>query len=126
MKKEDLMIGDWVLDTRTGKPMKVVEINYHFASLELEGEFGYQYRQYKDLQPIPNSEEFMDKNFETWCDDWKIGNGWRIRNSYGNWDMGKLNDAYETPSWWGMIDVREIHLLQHALKVCNIDKKLSL
>lgn len=124
MNRKNLMIGDWVIDTKTGYVMQIAEVNRCYVLLKYPREFGLYCRGYEDIEPIDLTEEFMDKNFESRLDDWMVGNGWLVRNFYG-WSMGKYNDAYETPSWCGLIDIPHVHNLQHAMKLMNIDKEIK-
>ena len=48
MKTNELMIGDWVLDTRTGTPLRV---NPFMAELEVP-----------EWQPIPLTQEILENN----------------------------------------------------------------
>ena len=129
MKANELMIGDWVQYPATmGNlvPCKVVGI-----STEITVEFTTGARKYealKAVEPIPLTAEILENN------------GWE----YGNWGSEDYDDEYYT-----FIDDFDIHIdenqtfeirtvdgctiklkyvheLQHALKLCGIEKEIEL
>lgn len=119
MKVENLMIGDWVLDTRTNNPLRV---NPFMADMEVP-----------EWQPIPLTPEILEKNgilyrkssfyyiinddkdlecthyiYQTIQEDWVIGV-----------DIG--TDACSV-----FARIKHVHELQHALKLCSINKEIEL
>ena len=110
MKAEELMVGDWVLDSYTNRPMRIEGIN------------GGNPRFGQDLEPIPLTPEILEK-------------------------IGFTNEGFFAKL---VIDIRKIccdsknisiltgehvdlaipcfyvHELQHALRLCGIDKEIVL
>lgn len=111
------MIGDWVLDTRTGTPLRV---NPFMAELEVP-----------EWNPIPLTPEILEKNgFEKdkFIPQEKYYNGIDNRVIVHN-DKEFMNSVNE---WHAHIDSEDyctiahceltyLHELQHLLRLCNID-----
>jgi hypothetical protein len=137
MKATDLMLGDWVLCD--GKPYQVAEISAGLLCIDAEREL---FANPEDLEPIPLTPEILEKN------------GWLATHySYGNIneDKDKKGVAYALLEDGGLkvatVDFREeeievelfnqmghltsecitaIHQLQHALRLCGIEKEIVL
>lgn len=111
MKANELMIGDWVLDTRTEKPLRV---NPFMAELEVP-----------EWHPIPLTYEILEKN--------ELANG-----PYGCYfeedeHMALEISISEDCIYWtinfheyGILKLGYVHELQHALKLCRINKDIIL
>ena len=105
MKATELMIDDWVLYGRN--PVQVLQLS--------------QGREYKDISPIPLTEEILDKNFE--------------RQSLGEyilpfklpyvfyWDIQKHYGFLEDHC---LIQIEYVHQLQQLLRLCGIQKEIQL
>lgn len=131
MKAEDLMIGDWVLCSKSGKsnptPGKITAIEYN--SWDGEDYFcdwvyveGWDEVSPLDIFPIPLTPEILMKNH------W-IGH----RGSWLHRHCDFLICQYEDRTYdlyfdgdkdSGYITIRFVHELQHALKLCGIDIKI--
>ena len=130
MKTNELMIGDWVLDTRTGTPLRV---NPFMAMMEVP-----------EWNPIPLTPEILEKNgFDVVRGNrimglqvsdrctLRIGDGMKeMRVEMQNWG------ETEERKWF--IEIRNLgsiilqlyigytHELQHALRLCKVDKEIVL
>lgn len=109
MKTNELMIGDWVLDTRTGTPLRV---NPFMAEFEVP-----------EWQPIPLTVEILEKNgFED-----TIGDAFWISTSCNLlWKDGKLQNFCREEDDEVCIPCEYVHELQHALRLCKVDKEIVL
>lgn len=126
MKANELMIGDWVLDTRTGTPLRV---NPFMAELEVP-----------EWQPIPLTPEILEKNgfnepplemqkrvrFVVLCEEYQIRYSF---NSY--WFSIYKNIAVHAIGYPTFIcafqeRIKYVHELQHALRLCKVDKEIVL
>lgn len=125
MKANELMIGDWVLDTRTGTPLRV---NPFMAELEVP-----------EWQPIPLTPEILEKNgfneppfemkkrvrFVVLCEEYQIRYSF---NSY--WFSIYKNIAVHAigPTFICAFQerIKYVHELQHALRLCKVDKEIVL
>ena len=111
MKVNELMLGDWVLDTRTGTPLRV---NPFMAEFEVP-----------EWQPIPLTPEILEKN----------GLVNDTLGCYFDEDeqmMLEISSEEEGIYWtinyneYGILKLNSVHELQHALRLCRIDKEIVL
>lgn len=143
MKATDLMIGDWV--SCDGKNYQIAEIagmvvidaeNELFASLE-------------DIQPVPLTPEILEKNGfyygntaseEDFCN--AVGCSYPEEGWCYDEGAGEIKILFPTESDGGLIRLDDqnadkhlelvfvepimLHELQHALKLCGIDKEITL
>lgn len=123
MKANELMIGDWVLDTRTGRPLRV---NPFMAELEVpewqpiqltpeilekngfvqDTNYPFRFFSKKVYKTRDINVDFTIKGFSLWTGDTvsiACGNGSRINRLSGY-----------------------VHELQHALRLCKIEKEIVL
>lgn len=111
MKATELMIGDWVIDTYTNKPFRIEAVK------EKMGE---------GLEPIHLTPEILKKNgFEYYHKNFASTDydspfklemvGWPDEN--GNGGLWLIN---------GLFKIRFVHELQHALRLCEIEKEIVL
>lgn len=123
MKAEELMVGDWVL-LFDKTPVKVDCIGNAEAYLtEPRGQHDLDWRvNYEHIKPIHITPEILEKNgfkdmgFYSEC---KIGD-WRVLCDTKNVAiLHREHCNIDTP-------VEYIHDLQHALRLCRIDKEIEL
>lgn len=123
MKVCELMIDDWVLDKKTNRPYKIIGTNdllFH-----------------NDYSPIPLTAEILEKNgFKK-----QYGNDW-CYYKYKDDDTSKeslylilygIDSLYleiaaftNASGEYNRMGVCYVHELQHALRLCNIDKEIKL
>lgn len=105
----ELMINDWVLDIRTGTPLRV---NPFMAEFEVP-----------EWQPIPLTPEILEKN--------GLANDYY--GSYFKEDehmLLEISSSEDGISWtinfheYGILKLEYVHGLQHALRLCRIDKEI--
>lgn len=121
MKANELMVGDWVY--LLGTPCRIKDIID-------DGVINYE----KDVTPIPLTEEILEKNGYT-CkrslDKEIISYNWKSPDR-----RVTLNDQNGSP-WFCiilsdgmmeevMIGITYVHELQHALRLCGIEKEIML
>lgn len=135
MRAEELMIGDWVQDS-SGAKFKIINIEYHCTRVEFKGEeLIIPCFEQANIKPIPLTPEILEKNgFEMILDKQKIPI-YRIkwsRNPYLYFTIFTGVDGYFNPSGFGVTIggvngvVDYVHQLQHALKLCGINKEIEL
>lgn len=123
MKAKDLMIGDWVFINNL--PIKVTDIDESEginrewiggAVCEDAGCISWEY-----IKPIPLTPEILEKN------------GWyldEIDGSYRHYDnhfwIGGRNAPFGIMVSNLYQDINYVHELQHALKLCGIEKEIVL
>ena len=124
MKQEELMIGDWV---QSKSDQSIFQIKTHWDIYNA-----------KDFEPIPITPEILemngfDKGSLLGCDVWTfdIQNG----DNFDNISLRKIK--YNKKHKWavglsiygegaGRFFIDNIHELQHALRLCKIDKEIEL
>jgi hypothetical protein len=134
MKATELMIGDWVMNTYNRKPEQVCEIRERMVMLDYNDLYDYD-----EIEPIPLTSEILEQNgFVTKDkpDDWKgyryyaYKNGstcisFRLFHDKGiyKWS-GKCEISLNAPPYW--IRFEYLHELQNILKICGIDKEITI
>lgn len=118
MKANELMIGDWVLDTYTNKPMRMEVISRDMG----EG-----------LEPIPLTPEILEKNGfkpDVPGDAYKYSyqiDSVSIVECYANAvGEGRHRGVISFGDTRLRITLVFVHELQHALRLCGIDKEIEL
>lgn len=109
MKVNELMLGDWVLDTRTNIPLRV---NPFMAEMEVP-----------EWKPIPLTPDILKKN--------GLANdpyGCHFEeDEYMELEISVEEEGiYWTINYneYGILKLKYVHQLQHALKLCGIDKEI--
>jgi len=115
MKANELMIGDWVFDEQMGIPVPVCSIRE-----------GIEY----PCRPIPITPEFLEKNgFVLSKKSSRKPYQLRDNSNYVSVIKGRLNARYYEkfgkPINAMQIDCNYVHELQHALRLCGIDKEIN-
>ena len=119
---KDLMIGDWV---RVPDLDKYVRVNAVYPTMicpnphddDVHPVIGDEY-----LQPIPLTKEILKRN--GWILEWGL--------EWNNDDAIDLMAKWEDDRfWWFLGDtpvaaINYVHELQHALKLCGIEKEIKL
>ncbi len=107
MKANELMLGDWVLDTYTNKPMRIEVISRDMG----EG-----------LEPIPLTAEILEKNGFIY-NEIPFVQGWE---QYGL-TLITGGDGFRISCGQNVsMTIDSVHELQHALRLCGIDKEIEL
>lgn len=120
MTAKELMIGDWVMNTYNRKPEQVCEVRERMAMLDYNDLYDYD-----EIEPIPltdailkaNGFEYHHKNFAalSYVHPFQLEMvEWPDENGIGLWMIG------------GLFKIRYVHELQHAMKLCDIDKEIKL
>jgi hypothetical protein len=142
MKANELMIGDWVYSsfTLSKLPCKVTYLKLHesgYDSIETTNVIGV--KDIASLSPIPLTPEILEKNefikqdFDGWeCihpddstfsyTDYRIL--WRI--DYDNHLFIKKYKGSNTSAALQISGINYVHQLQHAIRLCGIDKEITL
>ena len=114
------MIDDWVYNTHNRQNEQVAEIGSGLVMLAYNDLY-----EYDEIEPIPltdailkaNGFEYHHKNFAALSHvhpfQLKMVE-WPDENGIGLWMIG------------GLFKIRYVHELQHAMKLCEIDKEIKL
>lgn len=110
----ELMVGDWVM--YGDKPVQVLQLTAG--------------KEYKEFFPVPLTPEILEKNGffyppqGTWM---KLENPFRplyaCLHTDGGWWLYSSDDCDKGDNF---AVIRFVHELQHALKLCGIDKTIEL
>ena len=121
MKINELMIGDWVYNKHHKKNIQIQPYDFFVHGHGNNGTFAVSSTivSGRDLVPIPLTEEILVKN------------GWRkepitIDGDYANWHgeipISQAEDEYN----YADIELRYAHQLQHLLRLCGVEKELTI
>lgn len=134
MKATELMVGDWVYDKHFNgdiEPIQIhniygTEVNCKTARNHFDVDEIVSGTYMSDLQPIPLTPEILEEN------GFNISSLTDNRWTYGDIALSKVNDYYVFSSMYDeyMIGTRPhiyyVHELQHALRLCGINKEIEL
>ena len=120
MTAKELMIDDWVYNTHNRQNEQVAEIGSGLVMLAYNDLY-----EYDEIEPIPltdailkaNGFEYHHKNFAALSHVHPFQLEmveWPDENGIGLWMIG------------GLFKIRYVHELQHAMKLCDIDKEIKL
>ena len=127
MKATDLMIGDWVQGFVPNTNSRVEAIPSEYRLGVLTNGVTYIVSVADDFQPIPLTPEILKKNgFEPTSAQSEMllqGEGQEVwLNNHGeNFWANIKNDKYYFEGY-----VKCVHELQHALRLCGIEKEVEL
>lgn len=121
MKVEELMSGDWYWWEAEGKkyPLQVTKDTFKLMDEDIS-----------NFQPIPITKEILEKNgilyekqsfYYVIKDDNALECTYYIQQGQEDWAIGVDIGAYDCSVF---ARVKYIHELQHALKLCKIDKEI--
>lgn len=131
MKVEDIQIGDWVQNP-LGAPYQVLAIHFYKINGDGDGYYGIHLKnkgaearlEIYDLHPVPLTPEILEKNgFGNEMSKYLDGDEIEIELNLDDWELededGFLDCCYQKP-------ITYVHELQHALRLCGIDKEVVL
>ena len=124
VKKEELMIGDYV--SVSGTPLKIAALGTVKAGF-LDGKGEMFYHSYDSIAPIQLTDEILEKN------------GFRFDKSIYIWQMDESEFAIEYGHepfedednymfvWIAnsIVPLRHVHEVQHALRLCGIERRIE-
>ena len=121
MRVCELMLGDWVLDTRTKNPLRV---NPFMAEMEVP-----------EWEPIPLTQKILENNGFEWIKNKIVDEAYVLTKTF--WDEEPeliirrfdFNESFVICTSWddtSFMSIGYVHELQHLLKLCGIDKEIEL
>lgn len=146
MKAKELMIWDWVRidepDKYAGATGQIQSLMYHreddvaYFNVFIQGKFGYVSRDVcsDDIRPIPLTAEILEKNgFENIGDDtYQLEEKpcwfWVdfFRHTYGCEYDTSTYEYEDDEHRLKLYGIPSVHELQHALRLCGIEKEIEL
>lgn len=137
MESKDLMLGDWV--DVNGLPSQVFELAYNknekemtIGILDPQGEIYSCFEGYDHVAPIPLTDEILEKNGLVLEDEFGYSAFALHFMEDKNLDL-ELSKS-ESGFWcWSIscdeycvVQLHYVHQLQHALRLCGIEKDIEL
>lgn len=135
MKANELMTGDIVRIKETGKVIliTIVDASYEtvcYFDVDAEGELTIEIRK---IEPIPLTEELLIKNgwhkyyFGAKDISDKVSINYELKNDYTLFLSHYLDeDCFCSAFGLKRIEFRYVHELQHALRLCRIEKTIEI
>lgn len=134
MKATDLMIGDWVqfsyrhpeTDERVVRVFQITQIEAQLGDYYVWSEKNGRVCHPEWLQPIPLTPEILEKNgFQDISYKRK-----KLETEHDFFALQKGEDG-ENLWWWELffspiLPINTVHELQHALRLCGIEKEIEL
>lgn len=134
MKANELMIGDWVIRGNiTEEPMRITDICASKNNVYLDLSGIPILGKIDKINPIPLTPEILKKNgfkMAKWKEDEPaglLGKWWDNRGQVlvKRFDFTLLGEVYSVKANNSQIsNIRYVHELQHALRLCGIDKEI--
>ena len=125
MKANELMIGDWVR-IKDGYPFKMEDVSGTslFRRWTSDGETMIPYG-WNEIEPIPLTWEILEKNGFT-----RFGTGYILKGEHFGLDNPSSPNNYLDNYWLRIsikaVNIKYVHELQHALRLCGIEKEIEL
>ena len=125
MKANELMIGDWVR-IKDGYPFKMEDVSGTslFRRWTSDGEIMIPYG-WNEIEPIPLTWEILEKNGFT-----RFGTGYILKGEHFGLDNPSNPNNYLDNYWLRIsikaVNIKYVHELQHALRLCGIEKEIDL
>ena len=133
MKANELMIGDRVYRPDCYSKVKEIRENGIIGLDPFRGIIGFE-----ELKPIPLTKEILEKNGWEKCNIDVVDDDEQYGCAYGSfyvtwWRKVKLLSCYFEDKNAGLhyemiseLPTKHVHKLQHALRLCGIDKEIEL
>ena len=134
MDIKSLMIGDWVYDTHNRQNGRVQEIGSGMVMLNCNDLY-----EFDEIEPIPLTKEILEKNgfshneiwhnsyvdIENYHIDVQFGYGGKVDNIRIR-ENGKDSVIPSEKTNLYLSHIEYLHELQHAMKLCGIEKEIEL
>lgn len=120
MKATELMIGDWVLCPDNMQR----QVRYLQVRPSVIGIGGSSYDK-NEIQPIPLTPEILEKNGFRKKSYIEVVGGldtYYLGEEIGSFRIHRLQKGYYQ---FGLAKINFVHQLQHALRLCGIDKEIK-
>ena len=135
MKIEEIMVGDYLKITEPDKfagfigsvqniggPSKYLTMYlepYHDVDVFIE-----------DVEGIPLTAEILEKNFQEFLPGinlmYQLKGPYCAMNEDGQWVFGLVKVDGENSARYPLVKISFVHQLQHALRLCGIEKEIVL
>lgn len=136
LKVADLMVGDWVICYHPSRLKSFEKVSVGLLHTMQEQEYGHIKEDsplFRIVEPIPLTPEILEKNdilYEKQSYYYVIEDDKDLECTYyiqqvlqGDWVLGVDIGAYDCSVF---ARVKYVHQLQHALRLCGINKEIEL
>lgn len=128
MKANELMIGDWVIVHHPTMPAERIQISADWIkTIERinNGLIKEDSPLFRIVEPIPLTGEILEKNGFT-----RFGTNYILKGGHFGLD-NPSNPSNYLDNYWLRISIKAVHIeyvheLQHALRLCGIEKEIGL
>jgi hypothetical protein len=125
MKVTNLMVGDWVQHNGNPKMISVIwpfSVSLYDPTKTLGSIYADKFS-VEEIQPIELTPDILEKNGFTK----EYGAAWNIYRFSASWfALYKKEFGFMLSVGSYEISIKYVHELQHALKLCGIDKEITL
>lgn len=120
MKANELMIGDWVYNTHNQQNEQVQEIGSGLVMLNYNDLY-----EYDEIEPIPLTPEILEKNGWMYIAEDKVFYPENLKGElpWIYYITDGTNDVFRMKDF---CNLQYVHQLQHALRLCEIEKEIIL
>lgn len=137
MKANELMFGDWVFCDGQPTPSKVVIQTVSIDGVWFEGDKFEGSASFDHIFPIPITTEILEKNgfdiqyqggmrFDVWCSFGPDSEGDIEIEFRGQEPIHLKIDGTYKGVYYTSANMKYVHELQHALRLCGIEKEIVL
>lgn len=128
MKTQQLMLGDWVSHNGTPKTVDVIwgkEVSLDDPTKVWGSIYTDKFNE-DEIEPIPLTPEILEKNgFSLQSDNTEL---FKLDTYWLGCELGTFRIHNLNKDWWqfGLAKIRYVHELQHAMRLCGIEKEIEL
>lgn len=137
MNASELMVGDFVkikTDDDTFIKVQIRTLEFDIMWANIDDDETCDAISYDDIEPIPLTPEILEKNGFVY----KEREETCATEEYHIWSLVNTSFFLDDDSWWrkekddilrlkfGISKIKFLHELQHALKLCGIEKEIEL
>lgn len=129
MRAKDLMVGDWVKYGNRFAIVKGIDTNLCHIMVSCNGNDELIWETYDNIEPIPITHEILEKNeFYVQANIGYIIDDYDgVQIIYDSWNHNlRIIKNYKVCLDIETFDDIAVHELQHALKLCEIEREIKL
>lgn len=146
MNATDLMIGDWLIPYNETEPRRVEHLTYQY---DMSGKYDvvafdknpYTFNYTGFCKPVPITREILEKNgfaynrkngaliayaYESYSNQMEEISLYDVEIEYENNQLHICDSNHPREVMLHLMNCNYVHELQHALRVCKIDKEIVL
>lgn len=126
------MVKDWAFSAEMKQPITINAILEHnqviFVQRIADNISNRFLRNCSEIEPIPLTSEILEKNFKEFLPGinlmYELGGPYVASDEEGQWVLGLISK--EQSKRYPLVKITYVHELQHALRLCGIDKEIAI